>query len=131
MAIDYSQTVNSFTDLDAYPLPGINDQINKIAKNEIYSTLDLKSAYYQIPLAPEDREYTTFEANGKLYHYCKLPFGVYNRVSAFQQIIASMIEKHNLQKTCIYRQNYSGRSQSKRARQKCQSTYRCGQNRRV
>ena len=94
MVVDYSQTVNRFTNLD--------DQINEIAKNEIYSTLDLKSAYYQIPLAPEDREYTAFEANGKLYQNCRLPFGVCNGVSAFQRIINNMVEKHNLQKTGIY-----------------------------
>ena len=53
MVIDYSQTVHRFTDLDAYPLPWIDDQINEIAENEICSTLDLKSAYQQIPLAPK------------------------------------------------------------------------------
>jgi len=49
----------------------VDDQINEIAKGKIYSTLDLKSAYYQIPLAKADREFTAFEANGKLYQYCR------------------------------------------------------------
>ena len=105
LVVDYSQTVNRFTNLDAYQLPRIDDQINEIAKNEIYITLDLKSAYYQIPLAPEDREYTAFEANGKLYQYCRLPFEVCNGVSAFQRIIDNMIEKHNLQKPYAYIDN--------------------------
>ena len=68
MVVDYSQIVNRFTQLDAYPLPRIDDQINSIAQCEIYSTLDLKSTYYQIPLMPEDRKYTAFEANNRLYH---------------------------------------------------------------
>ena len=55
MEIDSSQTINRFAYLDAYPLPRIDDQINEIAKCEIYSTLDLKSAYYQIRLAKSDR----------------------------------------------------------------------------
>ena len=96
MVIDYSLTINRFTNLDHYSLPRIDDQINEIVTNEIYSTLDLKSAYYQIPFAPKDREETIFEANGKLYQYCRLPFKVCNRVSAFQRIIDNMIEKHNL-----------------------------------
>ena len=54
MVIDYSQTVNRFTHLDAYPLPRIDEQINEIAKTKYYSTVDLKSAYYQVPLAKED-----------------------------------------------------------------------------
>jgi len=83
MVIDYSQTTNRFTYLDEYSLPRIDDQINEIAKCKIYSTLDLKSAYYQIPLAESDREFTAFEANGKLYQHCRLPFGVTNGVAAF------------------------------------------------
>ena len=69
MVIDYSQTVNRFTHLDVYPLPRIDELINEIAKTKYYSTVDLKSAYYQFPLVKEDREFTAFEANGKLYQY--------------------------------------------------------------
>ena len=67
MIVDYSQTINKFTLLDAYPLPNIDEQVSEIAKGTVFSTLDLKSAYYQLPLCPEDRPYTAFEACGKLY----------------------------------------------------------------
>ena len=53
MVVDYSQTVNRFTLLDAYPLPNIDEQIAEIAEASVFSTLDLKSAYYQLPLHPE------------------------------------------------------------------------------
>jgi len=69
MVIDYSQTVNRFTLLDAYPLPRIDDEI---AQHKYFSTLDLTSAYYQIPLAIEDRPFKAFEAKGKLYQSCRL-----------------------------------------------------------
>jgi len=72
VVIDYSLTVNRFTLLDAYPLPRIDDQINEIAQHKYFSTLDLTSAYYQIPLAMEDRPFTVFEASSKLYQYCRL-----------------------------------------------------------
>ena len=49
MVIDYSRTINKFTLLDAYPLPRIDDQVNQIARERIFSKLDLKSAYHQIP----------------------------------------------------------------------------------
>ena len=75
MVIDYSQTVNHFTHLNAYPLPRIDELINEIAKTKYYSMVDLKLAYYQVPLAKEDKEFTAFEANGKLYQYCRMPFG--------------------------------------------------------
>ena len=69
MLIDYSRTINKFTLLDAYPLPRIPNQVNQTAQGRILSTLDLKSAYHQIPLCEVDREYTAFEADGKLYQY--------------------------------------------------------------
>ena len=50
MVIDYSQTINRFTLLDAFPLPRINDLINDIAQYRVYSTIDLRSAYHQVPL---------------------------------------------------------------------------------
>ena len=45
MVIDYSQTINRFTELDAYPLPKIDHQVHELAKCKLFSTLDLKSAY--------------------------------------------------------------------------------------
>jgi len=45
MVIDYSQTINQYTQLDAYPLPRIDDQINELAKTSVFST---KEAYHQI-----------------------------------------------------------------------------------
>ena len=48
LAIDYSQTINKFTLLDAFPLPRINDTVNQIAKYRVFSTIDLRSAYHQV-----------------------------------------------------------------------------------
>ena len=53
VVIDYSQTINRFTQLDAYPLPRIEDQVAELSKCKFFSTLDLKSAYHQVPLALE------------------------------------------------------------------------------
>ena len=105
MVVDYSQTINRYTVLDAYPLPNIDEVVAQIAKGRVYSTLDLKSAYYQIPLSPEDRPYTAFEACGKLYQYTRLPFGVTNGVSFFQRIVDELIEKYELYGTFAYLDN--------------------------
>ena len=91
--------------MDAYPLPNIDEQIAKITKGSVFSTLDLKSAYYRIPLHHEDRPYTAFEAGGKLYHYTRLPFGVTNGVSFFQRFIDYLIEKYCLCGTYAYLDN--------------------------
>ena len=73
IVIDYSRTINKFTFLDTFLLPRIDDQVNMIANGKVFSMLDLKSAYYQIPICKGDHEYTAFEADGQLFHYTRLP----------------------------------------------------------
>ena len=102
MVVDYSQTVNRYTLLDAYPLSNIDEQVAKIAKCSVFSTLDLKSAYYQVPLSVEDRRYTVFEAEGKLYQYTRLLFDVTNGASFFQRIVDNIIAKYDLRDAYAY-----------------------------
>ena len=66
----------------------------KVSQYKIYSALDLRSAYHQVPLRESDREYTAFEADGKLYNFKRIPFGVTNGVSAFQRIMDELVERH-------------------------------------
>ena len=61
--------VNRFTHLDKNPLSCIDNQNYENAKVKYESAVDLKSVYYQVPGAKEDREFTASEANGKLYQY--------------------------------------------------------------
>ncbi|XP_059810217.1 uncharacterized protein LOC132383332, partial [Hypanus sabinus] len=105
MVVDYSQTINRFTQLDAYPLPRITDMVNQIAQYKVYSTIDLKSAYHQLPICPEDRPYTAFEAGGRLYHFLRVPFGVTNGVSDFQREMDRMVDQYQLQATFPYLDN--------------------------
>ena len=95
MVVDYSNTINKYTDLDAYPIPNISKMIEDIARYKIFTTLDLKSAYHQIPIRNEDRKYTAFKVGGKLYQFTRVPFGVTNGVSAFQRSIDNIIENKN------------------------------------
>ena len=48
--VDYLQTINRFTQLDAFPLPHINELVNGIAQYRVFSTINLRSAYHQVPL---------------------------------------------------------------------------------
>ena len=85
MVIDYSRTINKYTYLDAYPLPKMDDIALKVSQYRVYSTFDLKSAYHQIPIKESDRPFTAFEADGMLFQFCVLPFGVTNGVAKFQR----------------------------------------------
>ena len=114
MCIDYSQTINLFTDLDAYPLPRIEELVNNLAKHKVFSTFDLRSAYHQIPIKDADRKFTAFEANGRLYQFCRIPFGVTNGVAAFQRIMDSIVDDAGLQGVFPYLDNITvgGRTQA-------------------
>ena len=102
LVIDYSQTINRFTQLNAYPLPGITEMIEKISKFKVFSSIDLKSAYHQIPIREEERKFTAFEACGKLFQFSRVPFGVTNGVACFQQVINDIIRSENLRNTFAY-----------------------------
>ena len=69
MCVDYSQTVNKVTHLDAYPLPSVQSVIDKVSRYKHFSTLDLKNAYHQIMLLPEEWKFTVFEANSQLFQF--------------------------------------------------------------
>ena len=105
MVIDYSQTINRFTQLDVYPLPNINDMVQKIAQYSVFSTIDLRSAYHQIPLKEEDKPYTAFEASGGLYQFNRMPFGITNGVAGFQRSIDDVITKENIKDTFAFVDN--------------------------
>lgn len=102
LAIDYSETINKFTLLDSYPLPRIDETVNKIAQYRVFSTIDLRSAYHQVAIKDIDKPYTAFEAGGKLYHFVRIPFGVTNGVACFQRIMDSLIKEEGLVGTYAY-----------------------------
>ena len=85
-----------FTQLDAYPLPSIESIVNEVAKWNYICTLDLKSAYDQIEIRPEDRPYTAFQSGSELYQWKVLPFGLTIAVPVFQRVMNQFIERHKL-----------------------------------
>lgn len=102
MVVDYSQTITRFTLLEAFPIPRIHDLVHKLAKYRVYCKLDLKSAYYQVPLKENEKPYTAFEADGQLFHFTRVPFGLTNSVAVFQCVMNSIIAHNGLVATFAY-----------------------------
>ena len=64
--VDY-QKLNDITHKDAYPLPLIDDTIEALSRAKFFSTLDLKSGYWQVPLDDSAKEKTAFSTGSGLW----------------------------------------------------------------
>ena len=67
--------MNDATIKDAHPLPRIDDTLESLHGAQYFTTLDLKSGYWQVPIKDEDKEKTAFRtSSGQLYEFNQLPF---------------------------------------------------------
>ncbi|GFV16328.1 retrovirus-related Pol polyprotein from transposon 412 [Trichonephila clavipes] len=66
--VDYLK-LNDVTKKDSYPLPRIDDTLDTLSGHKWFSTLDLKSGYWQVELHPEDREKTAFTSGQGLWQF--------------------------------------------------------------
>lgn len=84
--MDY-RNLNDITKKDQYPLPRIDDILDTIGKSQYFSSLDQASGYWQIGVAPEDKEKTAFTTFNGLYEFQVLPFGLCNAPSTYQRLL--------------------------------------------
>ena len=76
--------MNDATIKDAHPLPRIDDTLESLHGSQYFTTLDLKSGYWQVPIKEEDKEKTAFRtSSGQLYEFNQLPFGLCNAPATF------------------------------------------------
>ena len=82
--IDFRK-LNDVTKKDRYPLPIIKKKFDTLTGSAIFSTIDLKAGYWQIPVAPNSIENTTFICHRGLFQFKRMPFGLANAPSNFQR----------------------------------------------
>ncbi|GJT08680.1 reverse transcriptase domain-containing protein [Tanacetum coccineum] len=96
VCIDYRK-LNEATRKDHFPLPFMDQMLERLAGNEFYCFLDGFSGYFQIPIDPQDQEKTTFTCPYGTFAYRRMPFGLCNAPGTFQRcmmaIFHDMIEK--------------------------------------
>ena len=87
ICIDYRK-INQVLVKDSHPLPRIDDIFATLGNSKYFSTLDLKSGYHQISVAPKDREKTAFCTRTSLYEFNRLPFGLASGPGIFMRMIS-------------------------------------------
>ncbi|GKB11157.1 reverse transcriptase domain-containing protein, partial [Tanacetum coccineum] len=96
VCIDYRK-LNEATRKDHFPLPFMDQMLERLAGNEYYCFLDGFSGYFQIPIDPQDQEKTTFTCPYGTFAYRRMPFGLCNAPGTFQRcmmaIFHDMIEE--------------------------------------
>lgn len=85
--VDYRK-VNAVTEKDAYPIPYLSSILDRLRDAKFLTSLDIRSAYWQIPLSPDSKAITAFTVPGRgLYQFTRLPFGLHNSPATFQRLI--------------------------------------------
>ena len=82
--VDYRK-VNALVKPDGFPLPRIQDCLDAVAGAHLFSSFDLTSGYFQIPLKQEVIPKTSFVCKFGQYEMIRMPFGLNNAASTFQR----------------------------------------------
>lgn len=84
--IDFRR-VNAQSHFDAYPMPRLEDLIERLGKASFITTLDLCKGYWQVPLARNARPYTAFRTPQGLFQFTVMPFGLQGAPATFQRLM--------------------------------------------
>lgn len=99
-----ARKLNELTKKDAYPLPLIDGLLSRQhVKTSFISSLDLKDAFWQVPLDPASKEYTAFTVPGRpLYHFNVMPFGLCNSPQSMCRLMHRAISHELHERVFVY-----------------------------
>lgn len=90
LVVDFRK-VNEKTIDDKYPIPNINDVLDKLGRCQYFTTLDLASGFYQVEMSPSDIHKTAFNVENGHYEFLRMPMGLKNSPSTFQRVMDNVL----------------------------------------
>ena len=105
--------INRVTITERFPIPRVQDILDKCAGAKWFTTLDLMKGYLQIPLDEDSRELTAFSTHSSHYHYKKMCFGLKNAPFQFSSIMFSLFSSMSdyvtvfIDDICVYSKSFS------------------------
>ena len=101
LCVDYRR-LNAVTRKDAYPLPRIDDSLDALTGSVYFSTLDLVSGYWQVPLDEEAQNRSAFVTRGGLWRWKVLPFGLTSAPATFERLMERVLKGLQWQTLLLY-----------------------------
>ena len=102
LCIDFRK-LNSLTVKDSHPLPRICETLESLVGAAHYSTFDMNSGFWQVPMSPESKQYTAFTLGSMGLYECEsMPFGLCNAPPTFQRLMLNCLGELNLTYCLIY-----------------------------
>ena len=84
--------LNKITKKNSYPLPLIDDILALLGKAKFFTSLDLKSGYWQVSMEEKDKEKTAFACHRGLFEFNVMPFGLSNAPAVFQELMSVVLQ---------------------------------------
>lgn len=101
MCVDY-RLLNSRTVPDQYTTPCIDEALDSLSGSQWFSVLDLRSGYYQIAMAEEDKEKTAFICPLGFFQFERMPQGITGAPATFQRLMEKTVGDMNLLQVLVY-----------------------------
>ena len=103
--IDFRR-LNSRTKKDAYPLPQMQETMESMVGTRFFSTMDLKSGFWQVKMAKDSQQYTAFTVGSMgVYEFLRMPYRLCNTPATFQRLMQNCLRELNLTYALIYLDN--------------------------
>ena len=95
--------LNALTVKDSHPLPCICETLESLAGTAHYTTIDMNSGFWQVPMDEESKQYTAFSLGSMGLYECEsMPFGLCNAPPTFQRLMLNCLGELNLTYCLIY-----------------------------